>query len=231
MIYPRHWISHMVARRALRDYPLYAPPHKGMERDMTEAKAEENFDYFMSVRRSRLAHFAEWMNSHFAVKVTLDGSGLTAISNWADKYGGGLLSADCKAVAPTVWATYRPTWNNLYAGFNVMIDIGIFQGEYLIARRPQLVWEMYRRRDIEPSTFDSEHFRKPCLGGFSRFWNGFPLRAGASAIMNGRGLATFGDHMARRRSLIADAQSNLYLSKIPEGTDPIIIGDYSSEPI
>lgn len=221
-----------MARRALRDYPLYDVPHKRLERDMIEAHAEENFEYFMEIRQSRLAHFVDWMKEHFSVRVTLDGDGLVAVSNWADEYGGGLLQSDYQAVDLSVWAKYAPAWRDENAGFNVMVDLGIFQGEYLIAKRPQLVWEMYGGRDIEPSTFDSEHFRKPCLGGFSRYWNGFPLRAGVGAIINGRGLATIGDHMARPRSLVTDAQSNLYLSNIPEGIDPVItIGDYRNEPL
>lgn len=50
MIYPRYWIKHSIARRALRGYPLYDVPHKQSERTMTEAEAQENFHYFMSVR-------------------------------------------------------------------------------------------------------------------------------------------------------------------------------------
>ena len=226
MIRPRYWIKHLTARRAVRGYPLYDVPHKRAERTMTESEAQENFDYFMNVRLARLAHFVNWMDEHFSIRPTIDGDGLTAVSNWADEFGGGLIRRND---ALNTWATYEPIWNDSDAGFNVMIDIGIFQGEYLIARRPRLGWEIYRGREIEPATFESIAFLKPCLGGFSRFWNGFPLEAGAGALLNAHGLATFGDHMSRSRSLITNAQQNLYHSNIPEGDDPVVVGDHRNE--
>jgi hypothetical protein len=230
MIHPRYWIKHLVARRALRGYPLYDVPRKQAERTVTETEARENFDYFMSVRLSRLAYFTDWIRKHFAVKATLDGEGLTAVSDWADAYGGGLICAE-DHVALNIWATYEPIWDAAFAGFNVMIDIGIFQGEYLIAKRPRLGWEIYRGQEIEPATFDSIQFMKPCLGGMPRFWNGFPLGTGLSAVINGRGLAMIGNHMARRGALITNARQVLHLSNVADGEDPIIIGDYRNETI
>jgi hypothetical protein len=44
----------------------------------------------------------------------------------------------------TIFATYQPTWVGEYAGYNVTIDIGMFIGDYLIANRPQLHWDIYR---------------------------------------------------------------------------------------
>jgi len=228
MIRPRYWIKHFIARRASRGYPLYDVPHKQSERTMTEAEAQENFHYFMSVRLHRLAYFLEWLRENFAVNATLNGEGLTAVSNWADEYGGGLIQYEGH-VALEIWANYRPIWDAAYAGLNVMIDIGIFQGEYLMVKRPKLHWEIYRGQEVEPATYGSIQFMKPCLGGFPRFWNGFPLRAGAGAIINGRGLATVGDHMARNGSLVLDAKQNLHLSNFLDGNDPLVVGDYRNE--
>ncbi len=112
-----------------------------------------------------------------------------------------------------------------------MIDIGIFQGEYLILKRPRLAWGIYKGQEVEPTSYSSTQFMKPCLNGMPRFWNGFPLREGASAIINARGLATVGDHMARTAGLINSAKEMLYLSNVPDGEGPVIIGDYSNEPI
>jgi hypothetical protein len=230
MICPRYWIKHLLARRALRGYPLYDVPHKRAEKTMTEAEAQENFDYFMSVRLGRFAFFVDWMRRNFAVEATLDGEGLTAVSNWADDYGGGLIQYPGH-LALDIWANYCPIWDSAHAGFNVMIDVGIFQGEYLTAKRPKLLWEIYRGHEIEPTTFGSTQLLKPCVGGFPRFWKGFPLRAGASAVINGRGISTVGDHMARSGALILDAKQNLHLSNFADGEDPLIIGDYRNEPI
>jgi hypothetical protein len=228
VIHPRYWIKHSITRRALRGYPLYDLPHKQLESATTKAEAQENFDYFMSVRLHRLAHFSEWLRKKFSVNATLNGEGLTAVSNWADDYGGGLIQYE-GSVALEIWANYRPIWDTAYSGFNVMIDIGIFQGEYLLKKRPKLYWEIYRGREVEPATYGSIHFMKPCLGGFPRFWNGFPLRAGAAAIINGRGLATVGNHLARNGSLVLDAKQNLHLSNFIDGNDPLVVGDYRNE--
>src|SRR5437899_10708437 len=116
MIHPRHLIKHAVARRALRGYPLFDVPHKRPERAMTEAEAHENFDYFMGVRSGRLAYFTDWMRKNFAVKATLDGHGIAAVSNWADNYAGGLIRRDGRDPLD-VWATYAPIWEEAYAGF------------------------------------------------------------------------------------------------------------------
>src|SRR5258708_37602086 len=89
MIHPRYWIKHAFARRALRGYPLYDVPHKRAEGKMSEAEAQQNFDYFMHVRLSRLAHFTDWLRNNFAVNAALDGEGLRAVGRWADDYGGG----------------------------------------------------------------------------------------------------------------------------------------------
>ena len=214
MIHPRYLIKHAVARRALRGYPLYDVPHKRPERAMTEAEAHENFDYFMSVRVGRLAYFTDWMRKNFAVKATLDGDGIAAVSDWADNYAGGLIRDDGR-VPLDVWATYAPIWEDAYAGFNVMTDIGIFLGEYLIAKRPRLGWEIYRGHEIEPTTFESAQFMKPCLGGFPRFWKGFVLETGMGAVVNARGLATIGDRMSRTRTLIHGAQKIFSLQILP----------------
>jgi hypothetical protein len=228
MIHPRYWIKHALARRALRGYPLHDVPHKRLERAMTEAEAHENFDYFMSVRAGRLAYFTDWMRKNFAVKATLDGDGITAVSDWADNYAGGLIREDGR-LPMEVWATYSPIWEGAYAGFNVMTDIGIFLGEYLIAKRPRLGWEIYQGHKIEPTTFDSDQFMKPCLGGFPRFWKGFVLETGLGAVVNARGLATIGDRMSRTETLIHGAQKNLQLADVADGENPVILGDYRNE--
>ena len=230
MIHPRYWIKHFLARRAIRGYPFYDVPHKRAERTISAAEAQENFDYFMSVRLSRLAHFVGWLRMNFAVEATLDGDGLTAVSNWTDKYGGGLIGNEGH-IASTIWEDYQPAWTVKYAGFNVMIDLGIFQGEYLIFKQPRLAWGIDKGQDVEPTTYSSTQFMKPCLNGMPRYWNGFPLREGASAVINARGLATVGDQMSRGAGLITSAKQVLYLSHVPDGEDPAIIGDYRNEPI
>ena len=226
MIRPRYWTKHLVARRALRGYPLYDVPHKRAERTITKGETQENFEYFINVRLSRLAYFVDWMNEHFATKPSLDGNGLRSVSDWVDQYGGGLIRYSTH-VTLDAWAAYEPAWIDEYAGLNLTIDIGIFLGEYLIAKRQQLRWEIDWGHEFEPASFESIEFGKPCLAGFPGHWTGFPLSAGLRALLNARDLATFGNTMSRSKVLILDAQKNLYRANMAEDG----AGDYRNEPL
>jgi hypothetical protein len=226
MIYPRYWIRHAVARRALRGYPVYDVPHKDAEGKMGEARAQENFDYFMRVRLGRLAYFTGWLRKNFGVEAILNGEGLQAVSRWTEAYGGGLIGGDDFLTMMKIYGTYQPRWEGALAGYNVMIDIGIFEGEYLIVKRPRLRWEIYRGHEIEPETFNSIDFMKPCLGCDGLLLKQPSLSVGCSSIANGRAISTMGSINRTRSLLIANAQSILHATKVP-----YVIGDYRNEPI
>jgi hypothetical protein len=229
MIHPRYWLKHASARRAVRNYPLYDVPHKQAERTLNEKRVQDNFTYFMRVRLYRLASFTSWLRTNFRSEVNLDGDGLRKVSRWVDNYGGGLIGDETGH--QLIFESYQPRWEGRYAGYNVMIDLAIFFGEYLIKKRPQLSWEIDRGTDIEPASFESSDFMRPCLGGMPRLWKSFPLMTGYGAIANSRDLALIHPHRAPRDVLVRKAQSTLYLSSLPNGTSPIIIGDSSNEPL
>lgn len=227
MIRPRYWIRHLIARRALQDYPIYDVPHKEAEGEIGEARAKENFDYFMQVRMGRLAHFTDWLRNHFAVKATLDGEGLRAVGRWVENCGSGLIGDEDLLSRMMIYGTYQPAWEGAYAGYNVMIDIGIFQSEYLIVRRPQLRWEIYRGHEIEPATFDSIDFLKPCLGCDGLLQKHSALRVGWSCIANARARSTIGrTDWLPGDLLVSNTKSVLHANKIP-----YLAGDYRDEPI
>src|SRR5580704_1000655 len=142
MIYPTSIIKFMKVGRAIANYPLYDVPNKQEERTLDEPRVQENFDYFVRVRLDRLAFFQKWLRERFGVNATLDGNGLLALNAWVNAYGGGLIGDEPGVM--TIFETYQPAWVGEYAGYNVMVDVGIFIGEYLIAKRPQLCWEIYR---------------------------------------------------------------------------------------
>jgi hypothetical protein len=226
VIRPRYWIKHAIARRALRGYPVYDVPHKGAEGKMGEARAQENFDYFMRARMRRLTYFTGWLKSNFAVTAALDGEGLRAVSHWADDYGGGLIGIEDFPTRMKIFGAYQPRWEGAFAGYNVMIDIAIFQGEYLIVKRPRLRWEIYRGHEIEPETFNSIYFMKPCLGCNDLLLKHQAFSIGCSSIVNGQALSTIGRTDWTRDLLILNAQSTLHATKLP-----YVIGDYRDEPI
>ncbi len=231
MIYPRLWLKHFRARRALKNYPLYDVPHKKSERKLKEKQVQENFAYFMSVRKERLAFFQNWLRQNFGVKATLDGDGVTAVSRWADTYGGGLVFDECPTLLP--FTTYQPIWLDNLAVCNVMIDLGIFLGEYLIAKKPQLHWGIYRGHKIEPATFKSDGYLRPNIQGFPRLWQADVFADSSGVIQASRDKSKIGHSKFIHRSdaLLDRLRESLYLTSIPDGTETIILGDSSNEPL
>src|SRR5262249_16769491 len=136
MIHSRYWLMHASARRAARNYALYDVPHKQAERTLDEARVQDKLAYFMRVRLDRLSFFRNWLRTNFRIDAALDGDGLRTVSRWVDEYGGGLIGDEPNRQA--IFENYQPRWQNEYAGYNVMIDIGIFLGEYLITKRSRL---------------------------------------------------------------------------------------------
>jgi hypothetical protein len=229
VIHPSYWLKHASARRAVQNYPLYDVPHKQVEQSLNEIGVQENFAYFMRVKLSRLYFFKNWLRKSFDVDVDIDGGGLRKLSEWVDRYGGALIGDE--ADRQLIFENYQPRWEGRYAGYNVMIDLGIFLGEYLIKKCPKLFWEIDRGIDIEPSSYEPTDFRKPCLGGMPRLWKSFPLITGYGAIANSRDLALIRTYKAPQDVLVRAAQSTLYKSRLPDGTNAIVIGDSSNEPL
>jgi len=191
-----HGLAHMFARfrmnrlraklsqarleveRALRDYPLYDPPHKVEERRLQKEKAAENFDYLMRVRMQRVAQFCDWLQQHFAVAVTLDEEGVRALGRWGNDYAGWLLARGTEGhpqSSDTYYHTYYaydPPWTGENAGMNVLFDMGITLGEAIIASCPKLHWDFDPISTILPGTArmlkrtPGLGFQRPMLTGF-----------------------------------------------------------------
>lgn len=231
MIYPRFWLKHSRVKRALKSYPLYDVPHKQSEQTLSEGEARENSDYFMRMRLERLAFFRNWLRANFGVVATLDGDGIRAMSRWVDDYGGGLIGDETYTM--TIFAEYQPRWEGVYAGYNVMIDIGIFLGEYLISKRPRLHWDIYRGHVEEPATFRSVGYMRPHLGGMPRKWACDVLTTGYAVVATSRNQSVIGhDHYYDEKdALVGEAKSALHDSRQPDGYEPIIAGDSKNEPL
>jgi hypothetical protein len=231
LIRPRYWLRFALAHRAVRHYPLYDVPHKQDERTLDEGRIQENFSYFMRERLNRLAFFRSWLRTSFHIDADLDGGGLRKVSRWVDDYGGALVGAQADDL--TVYACYQPRWEDSCAGYNVMMDIGIFLGEYLITKRPGLYWEIYRGDEDEPASFRAAEYLKPDLGGTPRRWRIFPLRKGYGVIANSRELALIQSNYAHASpdALVTIAKSALYMTRVLADPDTVVVGDSSNEPL
>jgi hypothetical protein len=231
MIYPTLFFRHLKVRRAIRDYPLYDVPNKQAEETLDEALMEENFAYFMRVRLDRLVDFQKWLHDWFGVRASLDGAGLLTVSTWINDYGGGLIGDQFGSA--TIFATYQPSWAGAYAGYNVMVDIGIFLGEYLIGRRSHLHWEIYRGHPNEYGELAGPNLKRPHLGGFPRQWRKDVLGLGYGSVATARQMSQVGHSpmVGDRNGLIKHCKTSLHLANVPDDDRPFIFGDYSNEPI
>ncbi|MDH6259750.1 hypothetical protein [Bradyrhizobium sp. BR13661] len=231
MIYPTLFFKHLKVRRAIRDYPLYDVPNKQEERTLDEASVQANFAYFMRVRLDRLAFFQNWLRDWFGVRAALNGDGLLALNGWINRYGGGLI--DDATNIQTIFETYQPAWRGKYAGYNVMVDIGIFIGEYLITKRPQLRWEIYRGHLNDDSELTGPNLKRPNLAGFPRQWTEDALGLGYGVIAGSRKRAHIAGrpHLGDRNAMINHCKQSLQLANAPDNGTPYIFGDYSNEPI
>jgi hypothetical protein len=172
MILPQTWLRKRLLRRALRDYPLYDPPHKVEERLLSREKAAENSDYFMRVRQQRLAYLQSWLRRHFGVTVTLDEKGITALNRWGNKYAGLLLTTGPDGHPTSSYFNYDPPWTGDNAGYNVLFDMGIALGEIIIANCGKLHWDVDPVSAILPrearmlKRTPGMSFQRPMLTGF-----------------------------------------------------------------
>jgi hypothetical protein len=231
MIYPSLFFKHLKARRALAGYPLYDVPNKQAEATLDEARVQENFDYFMKVRLDRLGFFRKWLADWFGRTASLNGDGVLALNAWVNAYGGGLIGDqfDCA----TKFESYQPAWVGEYVGYNVMVDIGIFLGEYLIAKRPKLHWEIYRGHLDEDGEFSGPNLKRPHLGGFPRGWKNDMFGQGYGVVATARAMSHIGHEplVGDPDNMIKHCKSSLYLANVPDDGEPFVFGDYSNEPI
>jgi hypothetical protein len=179
MLLPLMWLRKKKLDRLLKDYPLYDPPHKVEERLLPKEKAQENFDYFMRVRKERVAFFSRWLKDEFGVAIGPTQRGVEALNRWMFRYGGLLLP---NRTVEKSYFTYDPPWRGEGAGCNVVFDVGIAFGEFLIANCPNLRWDMDPISALRPNEarilkreFGSSFWRPELTGFENPHWGVNPL--------------------------------------------------------
>jgi hypothetical protein len=186
-------------------YPIYTVPHPRAEAVLDQVLIMENFDHFMAVRRERLAAFRAWLQQHFGVAAPLDGHGLKAVNAWVQRYGGGLVP-DVDAME-NAYANYRSAWNGPFSGCNVMLDLAIFVGEYLISQRPRLRWicsldclKFFKREEIS-------NFGRPRVGGFPlELWTVDVFQMGMGCLIDANiRLRGRGERLLLRRHIMIES--------------------------
>jgi hypothetical protein len=176
---PQMWLRKQWLMRALQNYPLYDPPHKIEERLMPREQAFENFLYFMDVRKQRVEHFRTWLRQRFWTPVQANERGVKALNSWAVRYSAFLLPAHPNGIS---YFSYNPPWMGDCAGCNVLFDMGISLGEFLIANCPNLRWDMNSISASRPKESNAlrelvgTSFQRPEITGFDNpVWGKAPL--------------------------------------------------------
>lgn len=145
--------------KALSSYPEYAPPFPGWR--LKRKEAEANFEFFMSQRALRLEHLKNFL-AGFSVDLQFSSEGLAALDGWLLRYGGHLLVK----YGDVIWALehYDPAWNGIYAGMNIVNDVGIFAGEYVVRRNKNARWGLWVGDGTSRSR-EMVGYHHPCIFG------------------------------------------------------------------
>jgi hypothetical protein len=160
LLHFRHWRDETRLRRALAGYPVYEPPHQGIEMLMDEREARENFEHFMSSRAERIEHLRGFL-APFGVPLAFSDETKTALDAWIARYAGFLYVRE----SGSSFLTRNPPWRGSRAGLNVVFDLAILLGEFAIHESDNLQWEMYT--DVPTGLRkQSESYQRPVIAGF-----------------------------------------------------------------
>jgi len=165
-----HWLARRRLKQALDGYPVYDPPHEGIEMLMSEEQAHANFDYFLVQRGMRIGYLRNFL-ARFGVLLDSTEPSKIALDCWLAKYGAFLTVRE----KGSSYLTRRPAWIGPRQGLNVIHDLAVFLGEFAIKESSNLYWEMYV--DVpEGLRKESEDFQKPVIGGLphNSRWRFYP---------------------------------------------------------
>ena len=154
---------------ALKDYPEYAPPHRGSTY-LKRAQAEENFDFFMSQRATRLAYLEKFL-ARFSVPLKLEPEGLPPLDAWMLRYGGFLVPPIGYEAIGSL-ERYDPAWTAAYAGMNIIHDVSVFAGEYIVKFNPHARWALFVG-DGKRGAHEMMGYYHPCIFGIHPHHPGF----------------------------------------------------------
>lgn len=156
----RHWRAKARVGRALRRYPVYSPPHDGIEMLMPEAEARANFDYFVAQRPNRTEALRKLLAS-FGVPVEFSQAAKASLDAWLARYGAFLYVSE----KGSSYLSRAPAWEGRRLGLNVIHDLAVFLGDFAIQENPGLRWEMYT--DVPTGLRNqTDQFQKPIIAGF-----------------------------------------------------------------
>jgi hypothetical protein len=168
------FIQNMIDRRrvaaSLRDYPIYSAPfHYGKETpSLDEMRA--NFNYFLEKKAERLEYLVEYLAS-FSIILRLEPAALPELGRWLYRYGGHLVPVgpgggiDGRAFFAV--CRYERAWVDEFCGLNVINDISIFAGDYIVSKNRNAWWDLWYG-DGTRRSYELEGFGQPSIFGLTQ---------------------------------------------------------------
>jgi len=126
---------------ALADYPPYLPPPWDAA-SLREASAIYS-DFFFE-NRSRRLHALRLFLAHFNVAVDLDDARILAISAWCPHSTHLLVEGLNTDSVHDAYNDFTSPWIGPLIGLNPIFDLGVYFGECMLSRNPQLKWQPMR---------------------------------------------------------------------------------------
>jgi len=137
LLRPSAWARARRVRKALTEYPLFAPPHGSVFLDYLSAR--ENERYFFEHRAERIGALRDFLRA-FDVELGLEGPGVGAVSTWFAGHAGLLVAPLSNKTVHQAFFRLRTPWVGRLRGLNTIFDLGLFFGECIIAKNPRCRW-------------------------------------------------------------------------------------------
>jgi hypothetical protein len=174
------FIRNMIDRRqvwaGLGDYPVYSPPSQYTWSIPTRDEMTANFNHFLETKADRLKYLAEYLAS-FSVELRLEPAALPALDCWLYRYGGHLIPKYFMQVVPALFR-YQPAWAEEYHGLNIINDVAIYAGDYIVSRTAGASWKMWYGDRADEDAAEKLGFGQPCILGTS-----YPLYRGPHSVL------------------------------------------------
>jgi hypothetical protein len=138
MLHPKTWLDAVRIREAIRNYPVYTPPHRKDSESITFAEGNENFAFFIDQKPIRLANFVKWL-AYFGVSPSDDDMGIHNVGAWVHRNGGLLMTADIY-MSNKIYSSFTSSWTENYRGLNVIWDLAIYAGDWIIQKNASCSW-------------------------------------------------------------------------------------------
>jgi hypothetical protein len=144
---------------ALIDYPPYAPPLWNSDTQSMKDAHEAYVSYFLANRERRIDALRVFL-AQFDVALSLEDSGVKAVSAWLPVYADLLVDGLQHQESEDLWRAYnwfQAPWTGTLVGLNPIFDLGVYMGECMLKRNPRLKWTPYINPELNRGALHHIH--------------------------------------------------------------------------